>query len=96
MPAGIIRREQQRKHEYHSSKACGANQDTGNQCQAYCEFSVGNQECNYSGVGQDKIAQHRDHERISTVGEELVNPELKTSAESELRTEDFVFTKDEK
>ena len=47
-------------------------------------------------MGHDKVAQDRHHERVRAFGQELINPELKSSPESELGSEDFIFTEYEK
>lgn len=45
---------------------------------------------------QHKVAEDRCHEWVRTFGEELIDPELESSSESELGSEDFIFTKYEK
>jgi hypothetical protein len=43
---------------------------------------------------QHEVSQDRCHERIRTVSEETVDPELKPAAPTKLRAKDFVFGED--
>src|ERR1700722_8315501 len=45
---------------------------------------------------QNEIPEDRNHEGISSVGQEAVDPRLEAAAESELRTEHLVFAENEK
>ena len=48
-------------------------------------------------MGEDEIAQDRDHERVrAAFGEEFVDPKLKSAVQRELRVKDFVLGEDQK
>src|SRR5262245_50421590 len=45
---------------------------------------------------QHEISKHWHHERVCSFGQELLNPRLKTSPESECRAEHFVLSEQNK
>jgi len=44
---------------------------------------------------KNQAAQHRNHERVGSVLEKLVDPELKSAVQRELRAKHFVLREDQ-
>src|SRR6185369_17524530 len=91
----VVGREQQRDHVHHSKPTRQAHENARNETDADSKFAISHKERNGSRVWKNQTAQHRHHERISTVLQKAIDPELKPAAESELAAKDFVLTKDE-
>jgi len=95
--AGVVGREEQRKHEDQPAEAGGPHEDAEDQRETDGEFAIGHEESDGRGVRQNKAAKYRRHEGIrAAFGEEFADPELEPAVKRELRAEDFVFTKIEK
>jgi hypothetical protein len=94
--AGVVRGEEQREHEENSEQASGAHEDSRHKRQADGQFAVGHQKGDRGGMGKNEIAKDGNHEGIGALGEKAVDPELKATAESELRAEDFVLGEEQK
>lgn len=91
-----VGREEQRAHVQQSTKAGGPHQNAKNESYTNGEFSVRYKEGDCGGVRQDEIAEHRLHKRIGSAFQKPVDPKLKSAVKRELRSENFVFSKDQK
>lgn len=94
--SGIVRGEEKREHEKESAYAGWADEHAEDERKPHGEFAVGYEEGDGRGVGKNEIAKERGHEGVGAAfGQELVDPELKTAVQGELRAEDFVLAEDE-
>src|SRR5713226_3626622 len=92
--AGVVGREEQRKHEDQPAEAGGAHEDAEDKRETNSEFAIGHEKSDGRGVRQNKAAKYRRHEGIrAAFGEEFADPELKPAVQRKLRAEDFVFAK---
>ncbi len=93
--AGIVGRKEQGEHEEEAAGTGLADGDAGEERDADGEFAVGGEEGDGGGVGQDEIAQDRNHEGVGAFLQELVDPELEATVEREGGAENFVAGEDE-
>ena len=93
--AWVVRREQQRHHIDQTKHAGRTNQDPKHKSESNRKFPIRYQERTKLRMRQHKVSQQGGHERIRTLGEETVDPQLKAASASELRAEYFVFGEDQ-
>ena len=60
------------------------------------QFAVSDQKRDALSVWQNKIPQHRNHERICPVLNETINPVLKAATRCELPAKNFILRKNQK
>src|SRR5271155_1062925 len=81
----IVGRKQQRQHEENPEDTCQAHLNTQHQTKTNRELSVSDEKCDGRGVRQHQAAQHGYRERVGTVYQKAVDPELKAAVQRELR-----------
>src|SRR6266404_5079152 len=96
MRTGIVGRKQQRQHIKKSEKAGRTNPYPDQERHTDCQLAVSHQECDCRSVRKNKSAKHRNHEWISAVFQEFVDPELKSAVQRELRAKNLVLAENQK
>ena len=94
MGAWVVRREQQRKHVSQTTHTGGTDQNSKHKRQTDRQLAISYEQRKKLRMRQHEVSQDRCHERIRTVSEETVDPELKPASPSKLRAKDFVFGED--
>src|SRR5438105_13882615 len=92
----VVGGEEEREHVDQAADASRPHEQPRYQGEANGQLAVGDEERDGGPVRKDESSQHRDHERIRPIRQEASDPPLKAAAERELRTEDLVFTENEK
>lgn len=93
---GVVRGKQKRQHVNDAGDTDAPDPHTERQGQPDRKFAVSDEKGNRGPVWQDEFAQDPRHERISAFSKESIDPMLKSAAERELHSEDFVFAEQEK
>src|SRR4029077_15924966 len=91
--AWVVRRRQQRQNVSQTTPARGTDQHSKHKRETDRQLAISYEERKKLRMRQHEVSQDRCHERIRTVSEETVDPELKP-APSKLRAKDFVFGED--